>query len=192
MERTDSPGMASATLRSTWIWVLLLGVGLATVFLNPPAELVELARQAAPRLLRGDVTLTAAELTATTLYASLILFKPLLVIGAILLLEFRFAPGMGGGNRRVAWLINGAFAMFLFGMWALMRGFDLRPEPLFRIDPGEGPIPAWLLAILVLLVTLFVFDFLEYWIHRAQHRFGFLWRFHAVHHSVDVDVRSGA
>jgi sterol desaturase/sphingolipid hydroxylase (fatty acid hydroxylase superfamily) len=29
-----------------------------------------------------------------------------------------------------------------------------------------------------------VADFFYYWMHRAQHRFGWLWRFHRVHHSI--------
>jgi sterol desaturase/sphingolipid hydroxylase (fatty acid hydroxylase superfamily) len=29
-----------------------------------------------------------------------------------------------------------------------------------------------------------VTDFFYYWMHRAQHRFGWLWRFHRVHHSI--------
>jgi sterol desaturase/sphingolipid hydroxylase (fatty acid hydroxylase superfamily) len=37
----------------------------------------------------------------------------------------------------------------------------------------------WLQAIEVVLLS----DLLIYWGHRMQHRVGFLWRFHAVHHS---------
>lgn len=32
-------------------------------------------------------------------------------------------------------------------------------------------------------LALLVFDFFEYWYHRASHRYRFIWRFHAVHHS---------
>ena len=39
----------------------------------------------------------------------------------------------------------------------------------------------WWQAILVVLLG----DFLIYWGHRLQHRVGFLWRFHAVHHSAE-------
>jgi sterol desaturase/sphingolipid hydroxylase (fatty acid hydroxylase superfamily) len=39
--------------------------------------------------------------------------------------------------------------------------------------------PWWLQAIEVVVLS----DFLIYWGHRLQHRVGFLWRFHAVHHS---------
>src|SRR5690606_11402969 len=40
--------------------------------------------------------------------------------------------------------------------------------------------PAWAQMILM----IFVSDFLRYWLHRAQHTYEPLWRFHAVHHSV--------
>jgi sterol desaturase/sphingolipid hydroxylase (fatty acid hydroxylase superfamily) len=36
-----------------------------------------------------------------------------------------------------------------------------------------------------ILLALFVVDFLIYWIHRAQHRFNWLWRTHAWHHSIE-------
>jgi sterol desaturase/sphingolipid hydroxylase (fatty acid hydroxylase superfamily) len=39
--------------------------------------------------------------------------------------------------------------------------------------------PWWLQAVEVVLLS----DFFIYWGHRLQHRVGFLWRFHAVHHS---------
>lgn len=39
----------------------------------------------------------------------------------------------------------------------------------------------WLQAIEVVVLS----DFCIYWGHRLQHRVGFLWRFHAVHHSAE-------
>lgn len=42
-------------------------------------------------------------------------------------------------------------------------------------------VPAMVVAgILAVLLA----DFVQYWVHRAQHSVPFLWRFHAVHHSV--------
>jgi sterol desaturase/sphingolipid hydroxylase (fatty acid hydroxylase superfamily) len=35
------------------------------------------------------------------------------------------------------------------------------------------------------ILLIFVSDFLRYWLHRLSHTIPFLWRFHAVHHSVD-------
>ena len=40
-------------------------------------------------------------------------------------------------------------------------------------------VPAWMVAALAVVLG----DGLVYWFHRACHRFDFLWRFHAVHHS---------
>ncbi|MFL5763140.1 MAG: sterol desaturase family protein [Bacteroidia bacterium] len=39
----------------------------------------------------------------------------------------------------------------------------------------------WLQAIEVIILS----DFLVYWGHRLQHKVGFLWRFHKVHHSAE-------
>jgi sterol desaturase/sphingolipid hydroxylase (fatty acid hydroxylase superfamily) len=44
--------------------------------------------------------------------------------------------------------------------------------------PGLAEAP--LIAFLVYLVVL---DFAQYWVHRAQHRAGWWWALHAVHHS---------
>jgi sterol desaturase/sphingolipid hydroxylase (fatty acid hydroxylase superfamily) len=44
--------------------------------------------------------------------------------------------------------------------------------------PGALPIPGALQFIILVLGL----DFVRYWIHRGYHRFGFLWRFHALHH----------
>lgn len=41
--------------------------------------------------------------------------------------------------------------------------------------------PWWLQAIEVVLLS----DLFVYWGHRAQHRIGFLWRFHSIHHSAE-------
>jgi sterol desaturase/sphingolipid hydroxylase (fatty acid hydroxylase superfamily) len=35
------------------------------------------------------------------------------------------------------------------------------------------------------LLAAFVSDLFYYWFHRAQHALGLLWRFHAVHHSIE-------
>ncbi len=44
-----------------------------------------------------------------------------------------------------------------------------------------------------ILATVIVFDFWDYWMHLANHRIGFLWRFHQVHHSdMEIDVTTAA
>src|SRR2546427_12608061 len=43
--------------------------------------------------------------------------------------------------------------------------------------------------ILLWIAYIAFFDFLYYWLHRAQHQIPFLWRYHMVHHS---DVNTSA
>jgi sterol desaturase/sphingolipid hydroxylase (fatty acid hydroxylase superfamily) len=43
------------------------------------------------------------------------------------------------------------------------------------------------------ILTLIVFDCWDYWMHRANHRIGLLWRFHKVHHSdTEIDVTTAS
>ena len=54
-----------------------------------------------------------------------------------------------------------------------------------QLAPLQGVVrsqPFWLQLIEVLLVT----DLTQYWVHRAFHRIPLLWRFHEIHHSVQV------
>jgi sterol desaturase/sphingolipid hydroxylase (fatty acid hydroxylase superfamily) len=54
-------------------------------------------------------------------------------------------------------------------------------EPVFsRASPG--PFSGWPFAAQVVLY-LVVGDFIAYWVHRAEHRFRFMWAFHTTHHS---------
>jgi sterol desaturase/sphingolipid hydroxylase (fatty acid hydroxylase superfamily) len=66
----------------------------------------------------------------------------------------------------VAWL---TLLADLFGGWAWTGTVAAR----------VAPWPLWLQAI----VALWAGDFAMYWGHRLQHRWTFLWRFHAVHHT---------
>ena len=53
--------------------------------------------------------------------------------------------------------------------------------PTFQLDalwPGVSDLP-WVSFLLYLLA----FDFVNYWLHRAQHRLGWWWALHALHHS---------
>ncbi len=50
---------------------------------------------------------------------------------------------------------------------------------------NQASVPFWFRFV----VTIFLLDLLQYWIHRTYHTFGMLWRVHAVHHSdTDYDV----
>jgi len=63
--------------------------------------------------------------------------------------------------------IEGGLRLIGFG------AFDLD-----RVWPGVTDLP-WVSFALYLVL----FDFVDYWLHRGQHRFGWWWQLHAVHHS---------
>jgi sterol desaturase/sphingolipid hydroxylase (fatty acid hydroxylase superfamily) len=78
--------------------------------------------------------------------------------------------------------------LYAFGaaLLVVLVPFRIAPAPLINLGQAEvesllGPLAPVALA----LAALLVYDFMSYWLHRAQHRFAFLWRFHAVHHSVE-------
>jgi sterol desaturase/sphingolipid hydroxylase (fatty acid hydroxylase superfamily) len=64
--------------------------------------------------------------------------------------------------------------------------FPAMPAPLITLGQAEAESLIGPLApIAIALAGVVAYDFANYWLHRAQHRFAFLWRFHAVHHSVE-------
>lgn len=80
----------------------------------------------------------------------------------------------------------GAFALLVFALLtpvvdALESQLRLAGLSRFDLDalwPGVTDVP--LVSFFVYLVVL---DLVDYWIHRGQHRFGWWWALHAVHHS---------
>jgi sterol desaturase/sphingolipid hydroxylase (fatty acid hydroxylase superfamily) len=80
------------------------------------------------------------------------------------------------------------------GLFRVVLFFSL--GPLWDSLIGElrvAGLPTWSLddawpgitdhAIVSFVLYLLLFDLVDYWLHRAQHRFGWWWELHAVHHS---------
>jgi len=77
-------------------------------------------------------------------------------------------------GQRLFWDGLALWALSQFSHWLVaLRGGEFRE--------AIGSQPWWLQAIEVVFLT----DLIVYWGHRLQHRIGFLWRFHAVHHSAE-------
>ncbi|MAF30369.1 MAG: hypothetical protein CL820_12025 [Croceicoccus sp.] len=70
-----------------------------------------------------------------------------------------------------------AGAYILAVLQAVLFYYDYRPEPIFDARTVLGSVASAFVAIVL-------YDFFYYWVHRAQHTYPLLWRFHAVHHSV--------
>ena len=84
-------------------------------------------------------------------------------------------PGQKEFDLRVVMIL---YFYFLLGEAALrwVRPMLGDPKPLL-----EMPLVA---SVVYPVVILFVTNFVLYWVHRAQHRVPFLWRYHKVHHSI--------
>jgi len=85
-------------------------------------------------------------------------------------------------------------AIHRLGLFRLVMFFSL--EPLFDAFSGEMRllgVPTWQLdgvwpgvsdqPLVSFLLYVLVFDLLMYWLHRAQHAFGWWWSLHSLHHS---------
>ena len=60
----------------------------------------------------------------------------------------------------------------------LVRVLGFAPPRLERLIPGLHDN-----ALASFLVYFVLYDFAAYWVHRAQHRFGWWWALHSLHHS---------
>ena len=80
----------------------------------------------------------------------------------------------------------GLFQLFMFftfepmfdDLFGELRVLGLGTFHLDQIWPGVTD-----LAFVSFVIYLVAFDFVNYWIHRAQHQFNWWWKLHALHHS---------
>lgn len=125
------------------------------------------------------MTLFALGLTGLSFLFLVLVFWPL---------ELAFPAKPGQRFFRPAWFTD---LCFFLGQYLLWSGLVLWVLVHFShyldgIVPqgfrqAVAAQPGWLQVIAVVLLS----DFLIYWGHRLQHRVGFLWRFHAVHHTAE-------
>ena len=121
------------------------------------------------------------------LWAVVYAFASLLFLIAVFRpLEMAFPAKKGQRFLRPHWWLD---LCFFLGQYLLWNGLVFGALYYFRewlngIVPGGfrsavASQPMWLQMVEVILLS----DMLIYWGHRLQHRVGFLWRFHKVHHS---------
>jgi sterol desaturase/sphingolipid hydroxylase (fatty acid hydroxylase superfamily) len=135
-----------------------------------------------------------------TFVASIIVYvlhaiiRPLIVLSAFLLVEIVLL----GPPRRWRTTFFALSVQVAIVMVAMVTSPLLAPilpsalpfGPLVRLE--QENLPSWLgyaAPVLLALASVLVMNFAQYWIHRAQHAVPILWRFHAVHHSIeDMDA----
>ncbi|TND09292.1 MAG: Uncharacterized protein FD123_1379 [Bacteroidetes bacterium] len=118
-------------------------------------------------------------LTGLSLIFLALLFTPM---------EKVFPAKPGQRFFRPAWIMDLCYFLGQYFLWGGLVAYALGYFSYWL----NGILPAgfrqsvaaqawWLQAIEVILLS----DFLIYWAHRLQHKVGFLWRFHKVHHSAE-------
>ena len=80
----------------------------------------------------------------------------------------------------------GLFPLFVFAaLWLLLKPVEawlrLQGFSPWSLEEGWPALAAWPGLSLVLYIV--ILDFAGYWQHRAQHRIGWWWQLHALHHS---------
>lgn len=190
MELAAGTPRGLGTSRSVWLWVPVLAVGLGSLLVPnlPPDSVVAVARPAALRLLAGDFGVSWGAWAALVFVASWLVAKPLAIVGALLLLEFRFSPGADSRNHLLRWVAQSLSIAFVLGAAAVMSLLDMFPEPLIKIGEPGSTMALLLITVPAFILNMLVVEFLLYWTHRAMHRVPFLWRFHALHHSLDINA----
>lgn len=95
------------------------------------------------------------------------------------------APARGQKFLRPEWLTDLAFFVGQYLLWSglIMQCLQLLKASCHGIFFGDhvALLPWYAQAFLALLLG----DFCIYWVHRLQHSWDFLWRFHSVHHSAE-------
>lgn len=160
---------------------------LQEVFFGNLSDVVKAAfREFSPaNLVLGGVAFAAWLTTA--------LVTGLAIFGICLLVEV-FLDGPPKSWRTT--LTATTMQLVVLGYMALLNPFVVKILPdrwgiqsFLRITQTDWP--NWLAPtapVALAVLSLFVFNFSQYWAHRAQHAIPWLWKFHAVHHSVrDMD-----
>jgi sterol desaturase/sphingolipid hydroxylase (fatty acid hydroxylase superfamily) len=90
--------------------------------------------------------------------------------------------------RRPAWGLDLVFFLGQYLVWGPLAVFAimsalpwLHPESLAGVREAVGRQPVWLQVVEATVLC----DLCVYWWHRLCHEVPWLWRFHAVHHSVE-------
>ena len=104
-------------------------------------------------------------------------------------LERAFALRAEQGPFRPGWLTDAQYFFMSHALVQLMSVLVLAPAvslgATLAIPDVQRLVQALPLMAQFLACVLFA-DLAQYWIHRAFHRVPFLWRFHAVHHSLEA------
>lgn len=171
-------------------FLLAAGAGLGRFYETLQASRGALSSAVLQRLSAAEAGAILQAVLILLLWVVLQIIRKTALFAAFLFVE-AYLPGrrLNSETFRFALAVQFSIALiYTFGATALAIFPALRATPAPLITIGQAQLEALLgplAPLAVALAALLVYDFVGYWVHRAQHHFSFLWRFHAVHHSVE-------
>jgi sterol desaturase/sphingolipid hydroxylase (fatty acid hydroxylase superfamily) len=146
------------------------------------------AREALARLGQGSIAVGIEGLFAIGVLGVVMLCKPLLIMVSISAMEMIVCRrAMARGDIVRLLVVQSLFMTFGTMLALAVQELGLLPPPLIS-RPSVGLAWLTLEAVPLFLLGALITDLIGYWSHRAHHSIPLLWKFHAVHHSHDLDM----
>jgi sterol desaturase/sphingolipid hydroxylase (fatty acid hydroxylase superfamily) len=176
---------------SAFATLFALAVGLLFVQRLATTPVADQAKAAVWALVGGNIAVE--QLQYLGIYAAALLFPSLVLLAGCSLIERLVADERPPrASDHFIWVVQFVFAVSVLAASALISMANLAPDPLVQLEPRSDSYGDWALYMLAYLPALLLWEIGYYWLHRAQHHFPWLWKFHAVHHSQhDLDVAHG-
>jgi len=113
---------------------------------------------------------------------------------SMLVLESRYPFARSGQKKSFRIVFHAGISILNSLVLFLVLSSPLYATVRFTQTHAFGVAPAWgFHGWAGAVATLMVFDFWDYWMHRANHRIGLLWRFHKAHHTdMEIDVTTAS
>lgn len=167
----------------------LLGSVSAVLRTNKALAFVGIGFTLAAALLGGSGVPTAGDLGATSWLGLDFFVLNLILYSAVFIpLERVYALRRDQHLFRRQWLVDLTYFFINSLLIEVLTLLTLKPAFILfdwaRLDAVTSRIELLPLPVQVPAILL-VADFTQYWVHRAFHIVPFLWRFHAIHHSIE-------
>jgi sterol desaturase/sphingolipid hydroxylase (fatty acid hydroxylase superfamily) len=177
-----------AAIHVTLVTSFLLGTVSAWLRTNKTLALTGIGFTLAAALLGGSRAAGSGDAAGAWLGVDFFVLNLVLYSAVFVPLERLFALRPEQPVFRRQWPVDLTYFFINSLLIEVLTILTLKPAVIFfdwaRVELVRGavtllPLPAQVLALLL------VADFTQYWVHRAFHRSRWLWRFHAIHHSIE-------
>jgi sterol desaturase/sphingolipid hydroxylase (fatty acid hydroxylase superfamily) len=178
-----------AIIHATLVASFLFGSASAVLRANKTLPLIGIGFTLAAALFGGSRVPIQGEVGSRSWLGLDFFVLNLLLYSAVFIpLERLFALRAGQPVFRRQWVVDVTYFFINSLLIEVLTILTLKPALILfdwaRVAWVSGAVASLPLAVQVPALFL-VADFTQYWAHRTFHRVPFLWRFHAIHHSIE-------